>query len=177
MFENAKQKFWCSEGTAMMIRVLLIMLALVAVSPSARAFSSSPSQGGWSNLTTERLQQFPSIVRTAIVNAQKSCGEESIGIRSGFIRYLRDAIGDEFIALHFDQFHCANRSTLFTSSGCLHQIFAALDGSTYREVWHDHVKEVDMTNETGRMSASVRCGGEGNHCAMMLRWNGKQLVP
>jgi hypothetical protein len=160
----------------MIIRVLLIMLALMAMSPGARAFSSSPSQGGWSNLTTERLQQFPSIVRAAIINAQKTCGEESIGIRNGFIRYLRDANGDEFVALHFDQFHCANGSTLCTSSGCLHQIFAARDGRTYREVWYDHVLEVDMTNETGRMSASVRCGGEGKHCATMLRWNGEQLV-
>jgi hypothetical protein len=160
----------------MMMRVLLFMLALVAVSPGARAYSSYPPQGRWSNLTAERLQQFPSIVRAAIVNTLKSCGEESIGIRSGFIRYLRDANGDEFVALHFDQFRCANRSALCTLSGCLHQIFAARDRRTYREVWHDHVQEVDMTNETGLMSASVGCGGEGKHCATMLRWNGKQLV-
>ncbi len=161
----------------MRMRVLLFfVVALVAVSTDASAFSSSAPQGGWSNLTSERLQQLPSSVRTAIVTAQKVCGEESISVRSGFIRYLKDVNGDEFVALHFDRFHCANRSALCISTGCLHQIFVARSGLAHREVWRDHVQEVDMTNETGRMSANVECSREGGHCATMLRWNGKQLV-
>jgi hypothetical protein len=84
------------------------------------------------------------------------------------MRYLKDANGDEFIALHFDQFRCAKRSALCTSAGCLHQIFIARGGIAPREVWHDHVQEVDMTNETGRMSASIDCGREGRYCTTML---------
>jgi len=62
----------------------------------------------------ERLQQWPSSVRVAILNAQKICGEDSIRVRSRFIRYLKDANGNEFVALHFEQFHCANRPALCT---------------------------------------------------------------
>lgn len=160
----------------MSVRVLHFVVALVAASTDANAFSSSAPQGGWSNLTSERLQQLPSNVRAAVLNAQKICGEESISVRSGFMRYLKDVSGDEFVALHFDRFHCANRSALCTSTGCLHQIFVARNGLAHREVWRDHVQEVDMTNETGRMSANVECSREGGRCATMLRWNGKQLV-
>jgi hypothetical protein len=126
-------------------------------------------------LTTQCLQQLPSIVRAEILRAQKARGEESIIVRSGFIRYLNDVHGDEFIALHFDQFHCASRTALCTSTGCLHKIFVARDGLAHREVWHDYVQEVEMTNETGQMSVGVECGREGRYCATMLRWNGRQL--
>ena len=158
------------------IRVLLIVVAFFAASTSAAALSSFPSRGGWSNLTSERLQQLPSSVRAAILNAQKVCGEDSISVRNGFIRYLKDASGNEFVALHFDQFHCTNRSALCTPAGCLHRIFVTRDGFAHREVWHAHVQEVDVANETGRMSASVDCSREGQYCAAVLRWNGKQLV-
>jgi hypothetical protein len=127
-------------------------------------------------LTTQRLQQLPSIVRAEILGAQKACGEESMIVRSGLIRYLKDVHGDEFIALHFDQFHLASRSALCTSTGRLHKLFVARDGLAHREVWHDYVQEVEMTNETGQMSVGVECGREGRYCATMLRWNGRQLV-
>jgi hypothetical protein len=87
----------------MRIRVLLIAIAFVAASAGANARSVSP-QSGWSNLTTERLQQLPSSVRAAIVTAQKACGGDSIRVRNGFIRYLKDPNGDEFVTLHFDHF-------------------------------------------------------------------------
>jgi len=40
--------------------------------------------------------------------------KDSIRVRSRFIRYLKDANGNEFVALHFEQFHCANRPALCT---------------------------------------------------------------
>ena len=160
----------------MRIRVLLIVVALVAASTDASAFSTSQSRSGWSNMTSDHLQQLPSSVRAAIVTAQKACGEDSITVRSGFIRYLKDGNGDEFIALHFDQFHCTNPSALCTSVGCLHQIFVARGNLAHHEIWRDHVQEVDMTNEAGQMSASVECNRRGIYCATLLRWNGKQLA-
>jgi hypothetical protein len=157
------------------IRILLIAIAFVAASAGANALSVSP-QSGWSNLTTERLQQLPSSVRAAIVTAHKACGGDSIDVRNGFIRYLKDANGDEFVALHFDQLRCNNRSAICTSRGCLHQIFVSRNGVAHREVWRDHVQEIDMTNETGRMSARVECSRAGRYCATALRWNGQQLL-
>ena len=160
----------------MILKALLIAIALVAASTGANAFSSSSSRGRWSNLTTEHMRQLPPGVRAAILNAQKICGEETASVRNGFLRYLKETNGDEFIALHFDQFNCQNRSALCTATGCLHQIFVARRGVAHHEVWRDHVQEIDMTNETGRMSANVECSGEGRRCATVLRWNGRQLV-
>lgn len=101
----------------MTIRVL-ITAVFAAASTNASALSAVSPPRGWSNLTSERLQQLPSSVRAAILNAQKLCGEDSPGIRTGFIRYLKDASGTEFVALHFDQFRCANRAVLCSSNGC-----------------------------------------------------------
>jgi hypothetical protein len=143
----------------MLIRVLLSVLVLVIVSTGADAFSTTATGGRWSNLRVERLQQLPSPVHAALLNAQKACGEESISVRSGFIRSLKDANGNELIVLHFDQFHCANRSALCTSSGCLHQIFLARRGFVHREVWHGHVQEVDLMSRGGRMLANVAFAG------------------
>ncbi|MFB9267345.1 hypothetical protein ACFFWD_30060 [Bradyrhizobium erythrophlei] len=151
------------ENAAMLIRVLLSMLVLVLVSASADAFSTTAGDR-WSDLRDERLQQLPSAVRAALLNAQKACGEERISVRSGFIRYLKNTNGSELIALHFDQFHCANRSALCTSSGCLHQIFLARRGVVHREVWHGHVQEVDLTDRGGRIFANVAC--DGGYCAV-----------
>jgi len=92
----------------MLIRVLLSVLVLVIVSTGAVAFSTTAGDR-WSDLRVERLQQLPSPVRAALLNAQKACGEESISVRSGFVRYLKDANGNELIVIHFDQFHCASR--------------------------------------------------------------------
>jgi hypothetical protein len=164
------------EVRAMTRKILLGVIALVALSIDANAFSSVEPGGGWSNLRTQRLQQLPSVVRAEILKAQKLCGGDSIDVRNGFIRYLKDGRGNDFIALHFDQFRCRNRSALCTSTGCLHKIFAAQDGLSHREVWRDHVQEVGMTNEAGRMSVDVDCGREGRYCASTLHWNGRQLV-
>jgi hypothetical protein len=127
-FESARAELLYPEDAAMLIRVLLNVLVWVAVSTAADAFSTTAGDK-WSDLRVERLQQLPSPVRAALLNAQKTCGEESISVRSGFIRYLKDANGNELIVLHFDQFHCANGSALCTSSGCLHQIFLAAGAS------------------------------------------------
>jgi hypothetical protein len=156
--------------------ILLGAIALITISIDANAFSSVAPGSGWSNLRTQRLQQLPPVVRAEILRAQKVCGGDSIDVRNGFIRYLNDRRGDEFIALHFDQFRCANRSALCTSTGCLHKIFVTRDGLSHREVWRDHVQEVGMTNEAGRMFVDVHCGREGRYCASTLRWNGRQLV-
>jgi hypothetical protein len=127
-FESARAELLYPEDAAMLIRVLLNVLVWVVVSTAADAFSTTAGDK-WSDLRVERLQQLPSPVRAALLNAQKTCGEESISVRSGFIRYLKDANGNELIVLHFDQFHCANGSALCTSSGCLHQIFLAAGAS------------------------------------------------
>jgi hypothetical protein len=37
----------------------------------------------------------------------------------------------------------------------LHKIFVARDGRSHRELWHDHVQGIDMTNENGGMTGTI----------------------
>jgi hypothetical protein len=42
----------------------------------------------------------------------------------------------------------------------LHKILVDRGGRSHRELWHDHVQEIDMTNETGGMTVGDECGRE-----------------
>ena len=49
--------------------------------------------------------------------------------RHFFSRYKQDRVtGDQLIAIHFDEVYCVNRAALYTTAGCLHQVYASKGG-------------------------------------------------
>lgn len=152
-----------------MKRILAVSaLFALMVSSSASALSSG-SRSEWSTLSAERLQQLPLQITSAIRAVQKACGDDEPRVRAGFLRYLKGRNGEEFISLHFDQFHCARSSTLCNSAGCLHRVFVS-KGRQAREVWRGHVYDIDMDDFAGRAGVNIRgCDA----CTSRLQWNGK----
>jgi hypothetical protein len=144
------------------------LFALV-VSSSASALSSG-SRSEWSTLSAERLGQLPLQITSAIRAAQRACGDDEPRVRAGFLRYLKGRNGEEFISLHFDQFHCARTTALCNSAGCLHRVFVSNGRQQAHEVWRGQVYDIDMDDVAGRAGVNIRCG---DACASRLQWNGK----
>lgn len=147
-------------------------LLALAMTSAAAARSSVSNRNDWSTLSAERLQQLPPQISSAIRSAQKACGEDEPRVRTGFLRYLRAGNGQEFVSLHFDQFHCARPSGLCSSAGCMHRVFITGGRGQAREVWHAQTYEIDMDENAGRATVNVSCG---DFCSSKLRWNGSRF--
>ncbi|MGY3610714.1 MULTISPECIES: hypothetical protein [unclassified Bradyrhizobium] len=147
----------------------LTMLFVLSITSSASALSAIGSRNDWSVLSTDRLQRLPQQVGSAVRAAQRACGEYEPRVRTGFLRYLKGRNGEEFISLHFDQFHCARSSALCNSAGCIHRVFVSKQRQQAREVWRGQVHDIDMDDVAGRASITIHCG---DTCSSRLHWNG-----
>ena len=151
---------------------IVLMVCLTATAANARA--SGMASGGLSTLSYERLQRLPPVIHKAFKAAQLVCMDDAINVRTGYLRYLKTSTGEEFVAIHFDQFGCSNRDAICSPKGCLHRVFLSR-GGMHREVWRGNVIEIDMSIESGVPSVDVDCGQGGSFCRYQMRWNGKRF--
>jgi len=156
-----------------MLKFAVVLMFCVAAA-DAQARASGIAQGGWSNLSVEQMNRFPTAVRLALQSAQNLCGGEMTRIRTGFLRYLPSPSGQEFTTIHFEHFECSGKDHLCSPSGCLHLIFVTKRGSM-REIWRGHIREIDMSNESGVPSIDFDCGQGGSFCHFQRKWNGTRL--
>ena len=156
-----------------MLRLFIaLMVCLTATGAMARA--SGLAQGRFSPLSYQSLQRLPPAIHKALKAAQLVCRDDVISVRTGFLRYLKGSMGEEFIAIHFDQFGCSNRDALCSPKGCLHRVFISRAGMP-REVWRGDVFEIDMSIEAGVRSIDVDCSRGGSFCRYEMQWNGKRF--
>lgn len=151
---------------------IVFMVCLAATAANARA--SGMAQGKFSPLSNEHLQRLPPAIHKAFKSAQLLCRDDTINVRTGYLRYLKGSSGDEFVAIHFDQFACSNRDALCSPNGCLHRVFVSRGGK-YREVWRGDVFEIDMSIDSGVPSVNVDCSRGGSFCRYQMQWNGKRF--
>lgn len=152
---------------------IALMICITASGAMARA--SGQAQGRLVPLSSGQYSRMSPAIRSALEMANRSCGDEYITVRNGFLRYLQGGTGEEFTAVHFDEIGCANRAALCSSAGCLHRIFVTR-GSSQREVWRGRASEIDMSIVAGRPSIEVHCGDFGHGCCRRLTWNGSRFV-
>ena len=157
----------------MLRAVPALMLALFVSGAHARA--SSPIPKRWSSVSPQYLQRIPVVARAALQQAQRLCGEDDIWVRDGFLRYLNDLAGGEFVVVHFDEFRCDDAHAFCSSDGCLHRVFFAKSGHQYREVWRGRVNEIDMNLGPGQPSMNIYCGANAPSCNRQLRWDGARF--
>lgn len=153
---------------------LLIALMVCLTATGANARASGMAQGKFSPLSNERLQRLPPVIHKAFKSAQLLCRDDTINVRTGFLRYLKGSGGEEFVAIHFDQFGCSNRDALCSPNGCLHRVFVSRGGK-HREVWRGDVFEIDMSIDSGVPSVDVDCSRGGSFCRYQMQWNGKRF--
>lgn len=152
----------------------LIALIVCLTSTGVNARAAGTAEGKFSTLSHERLRRLPPVIHKTFKAAQFLCMDDEINVRTGYLRYLKASAGDEFVAIHFDQFGCSNRDALCSPKGCPHRVFLSR-GGMHREVWRGDVFEIDMSIDSGIPSIYVDCSQAGSFCRYQKQWDGKRF--
>jgi hypothetical protein len=92
-----------------------------------------------------------------------------------FAHYLGDStVGYRLIALHFHELSCANRATLCSNQGCLHQNIST-DG-VYRLAFSANVPDVTLTLLDHMPVIEIAGEISSLQSPRVLRWNGRGFV-
>ena len=75
----------------------------------------------------------------------------------------------QFVALHFDDFRCGNKSVHCVTTGCLHEVYLATNGR-YRRVLAVHARDIRLINYQNTAAVEIS-GGVGGK-TRTLRWHG-----
>lgn len=152
--------------------VIALMICITTSGAMARA--SGQAQGRLVPISSGQYSRLSPAIRSALEVVKRACGDESITVRNGFLRYLQGPVGEEFTAVHFDQIGCSKRAEICSPNGCLHRVFVSKAGQQ-REVWRGNVFEIDMSNVAGVPSIEVHCSGDDQRCGGRLIWNGNRF--
>ena len=111
------------------------------------------------------LQNLPPEIRASVQKWNAACGG-SLAAAQQFALYLT-VPGAQFVALHFDDFRCGNKSVHCDATGCLHEVYVATNGR-YRRVLTVHARDIRLISyqDTAAVEISAawaarpeRCGG------------------
>ena len=149
--------------------VSTIAVASLCLSGMLRpAFShSGVAQDRWN---PAHLQNLPLEIHTVVQKWEAACGG-SLAAAQQFALYLT-VPGAEFVALHFDDFRCGNKSVHCSPTGCLHEVYVATKGK-YRRVLTVHARDIRLLRDQN--AALVEISGVSGKIRA-LRWNGRRFV-
>jgi len=116
------------------------------------------------------LQNLPPGLRASVQKWEAACGG-SLAAAQQFALYLT-VPGAQFVALHFDDFRCGNKSVHCDSTGCLHEVYVATNGR-YRRVLAVHARDIRLINYQN--TAAVEISGVSGK-TRTLRWNGGRFI-
>ena len=142
---------------------LLCMLGLLQPALS----HSGVAQDRWN---PAHLGNLPLGIRTIVQRWEAACGG-SIAAAQQFALYLT-VPGAEFVALHFDDFRCSNKSVHCGSTGCLHEVYVAKNGR-YRRVLAVHARDIRLLRDQNAAMVEI---SSVNGEIRALRWNGRRFV-
>ena len=132
------------------------------------AFSHSGiAQDRWN---PAHLRNLPPEIRAIVQKWEAACGG-SLAAAPQFALYLT-VPGAEFVALHFDDFRCGNKSLHCGTNGCLHEVYVAHKGR-YRRVLSVHARDIRLLRDQN--AAVVEISGVNGEIRA-LRWNGSRFV-
>ena len=149
--------------------VSIAAVALLCLTGLLRpAFShSGVAQDRWN---PAHLQSLPPEIRVIVQKWEAACGG-SLAAAQQFALYL-SVPGAEFVALHFDDFRCNNKSVHCSTAGCLHEVYLSTRGQ-YRRVLTVHARDIRLMRDQN--AALVEISG-ANGRIRVLKWNGRGFV-
>lgn len=129
-----------------------------------------------SGLATNRwnpahLDNLPPEIREQVQRWEGACGS-SIAAAQQFALYLAIP-GTQFVALHYDDFRCRNKSVHCNVDGCLHEVYVATKGR-YRRVLTLHAHDIRLVRDQNAALVEISSGSNGR--TRTLRWNGSRFV-
>jgi hypothetical protein len=155
--------------------MLTRLIHIVASGLVCISFFSNPAfaRGG---LATNRwnpahLDNLPPEIRAQAQKWEGACGG-SVAAAQQFALYLTIP-GTQFVALHYDDFQCRNKSAHCNVDGCLHEVYVATKGR-YRRVLTIHAHDIRLLRDQN--VALVEISGNSNGPTRVLRWNGGRFV-
>jgi hypothetical protein len=103
-----------------MLRSLVLAVAMILIEFSS-SIEPALSHSGFAKGPMEypaHLGNLPSEIRARVRKSEVAC-RGPVAAAQQFALYLTIP-GTQFVALHFDDFRCQNKSVLCNGSGCLH---------------------------------------------------------
>ncbi|MBX9647775.1 MAG: hypothetical protein K2X57_12035 [Xanthobacteraceae bacterium] len=159
------------EGRMMFIRLIHIF----AIGLVALLFFSNQifARGGLATNTWNpaHLENLPPEIRAHVQRWEGACGGP-IAAAQQFALYLAIP-GTQFVALHYDDFQCRNKSVHCNVDGCLHEVYVATKGP-YRRVLTIHAHDIRLLLDQN--VALVEISDRSNGRTRILRWNGSRFV-
>lgn len=149
--------------------VLAIAIALTALAglPQSASSHSGVAENRWN---PAHLQNLPPGIRANVQKWEAACGG-SLAAAQQFALYLT-VPGAQFVALHFDDFRCGNKSVHCDTTGCLHEVYVATNGR-YRRVLTVHARDIRLIGD--RDTAGVEISDVRGK-TRTLRWNGGRFI-
>ena len=117
------------------------------------------------------LQKLPPEIRASVQKWEAACGG-SLAASQQFALYLT-VPGAQFVALHFDDFRCGNKSVHCDATGCLHEVYVSTNGR-YRRVLTVHARDIRLLRDQDTAAVEIS-GGVGGK-TRTLRWHGGRFA-
>jgi hypothetical protein len=128
---------------------------------------SGTAQDPWN---PAHLEMLPSEIRAEVKKWDVLCGG-SVAAAQRFALYLT-VPSARFLALHFDDFRCRNKTVHCSSAGCLHEVYVSTTGR-YRRVLAVHAHDVRLSSSNNQVFLELL---DLNGNSRALRWNGSRFV-
>jgi hypothetical protein len=153
-----------------MLRKLMTLVAatLLVGSVSSPVFARGGIQAEplWAS---SHFDHLPEEIRQSVKRKYRACGEipaaqQHFGLYLGGPKY-------KFVALHFEEFQCRDRSILCTEIGCLHQVYVS-SGGTYHLVFSTYVADLRMKTIDSTPALELTCATKKAECSGTRYWNG-----
>jgi hypothetical protein len=142
------------------------LLALLGLQQPALSHSGV-AQDPWN---PAHLEMLPPEIRTDVLKWNAVCGD-SVAAAQRFALYL-SVPNARFVALHFDDFRCRNRTALCGTAGCLHEVYVSTKGRYWR-VLAVQAYDVRLSSFQNQVLLEL---WDANGNTQMLRWNGRRFV-
>ncbi len=124
-------------------------------------------------LSSRQIEALPDDIRRGLAPIARACG--GLRAEAHFSRHLSPGgSAYRFIALHFDNIGCNDRSVICAQAGCLHQVYVS-SGAGYRLVFDARVEDLELTMVGSAPAIKVHCAGFAPGCTRILHWTGTRF--
>ncbi|MEW6644241.1 MAG: hypothetical protein AB1586_27295 [Pseudomonadota bacterium] len=150
------------------VHSLLLALLLLPVAQRALARGGLAGENPWN---PEHVTQLPAEIRAQVEQLAKACGIPPAATH--YFALSLDTPQARFIALHFEDFACADRAAICDAAGCQHDIYVSA-GGPYRRVLRLRARDVTLTRRGEGVGLDVSPAAAGPASALV--WDGHHFV-
>lgn len=152
-------------------RIALAILLVLVLLPGARQALARGGLGSENPWNPDHITQLPAEIRAQVAQLTKACGASPAATH--YFAVSLDTPQARFIALHFEDFACGDRTAICDAAGCQHDIYVSA-GGPFRRVLRLHARDVALTNRGGTVGLDVNPVGAA--APTMLVWDGHHFV-